>query len=859
MRKRRALVLLGIATTLSAFALAQTDAGDPFLEALSDEEDKQEQAAAQAKDEKQALAKAAKQRAAAAANDPYANIPIEELLHPTLGAVRRAEKLLGGDTGILSQEMAFEGKTISRINVRFLTAQRNVPTQRLINQISLKAGMPYSSVRANADLERLIEEGLIASDARISVYPEGSKVRVVFEVGSANLVGGVGFVGNRMFDQDDLRDEIKLRSGRMVNDKDIAAAREALLKYYHEARYPKVKIGWEEHRTSAPQYRDIVFTINEGPRGEIVDIKFQGNKQFDGEQLRRVMKTQEKGMLYFLTQSGSYSEAGLEDDLDALIKHYRNFGYLRAQVADVKYYNVGTPAHEKLRMVVTINEGPRYRVRRVGFQGNRVFNHQQLEPALSMIGGDIYSLKKVSDDMRLVRSYYGSKGYADAHVRPDIVEAGYDKKTGMYNIDIVYKVEEGRPYQVGRVNVRGNTKTRPHVILRELPLKPGAPLNSVDLETARRRLRNLGYFENVSVSQTASITPGYRDVNINVTERRTGDLRFGVSFSTDSSVALFATVTQANFDIRGFTNGVFVGGGQRLTLSANIGTEYQTASLFLLEPWFFDQKLAFGNEIYFSSSDYLSDYYSQKNYGFATSLRRSLSDEASVKLEYRLERYEIDATGDAPSYFVENSGAFNRSHLELSYKYDTRDAVILPRKGGHIEALLGYSGPGSTVQTYSAGLTGSYYYNSVWDSIFSVKFGMKAVDTVDSSETVPLFEACHLGGPHDLRGFRYRDVGIVDELRAGDETIGGNSSFYAQFEVTVPIIETLRLAVFADVGFVHAGSFDFAPELWAADVGIGLRLNLPMGPLAADFAIPVASDNAIDDGAQFQFYANYAY
>ncbi len=835
--------MLGLIASLTPMSMAQTETGDPFIDALLEEEA-----------EKTKVEVVSNQSSAEGAETAS-----PQLYDPSLASMQHAQNQLAGNTGIFSNELVHEGKRISSVGVKFITARQHIPEQRLLNQISLKAGQPYSSTRANADLERLISEGLISSDARLAVYPDsGNSIRIVYEVGSSALIGGIGFEGNRMFDDEELREQTKIKSGTMINDKDFAQARKDLLKYYHEARYPRTRITWEERATPSGQHRDIIFKIDEGPRGEITDIVFKGNRQFDSEQLRQVMKVKEKGTLYFLTGSGRYSEFELEDDLEAIVDHYRNFGYLRARVADVKYYNVGTKSHEKLRMVVTIDEGPRYRIRQVAFQGNKVFNHAELEPALSMIAGDIYSLKKVSDDVRLVRSYYGAKGYADAYVRPDIVEVGVDGK-GMRLIDITYKLEEGKPYRVGRINVRGNTRTRPHVVLRELPIKSGAPLNSVDLETARTRLTNLGYFGGVQVSQATSSTPGYRDVNIDVAERRTGDLSFGVSFSSEQNVSLFVNLTQSNFDIRGLTNGVLVGGGQRLTISANIGTEYQTASIFLLEPWFLDRKLAFGNEIFYSSANFLSDYYTQKNYGFATSLRYGLGDASSVKLEYRFERYELEPEAGAPTYFINSVGDFNRSHLELSYKYDTRNATITPRSGGHFEAALGYSGPGSTVQTYGLDLSGSYYYNSFWDTIFSVRFNMKTVEALNSDETVPIFEAAYLGGPHDLRGFRYRDVGIVNELLAGNETMGGNSSFYAQFEVSVPVIDSIRFAAFFDAGFVHADSFDFAPELWAADVGVGIRLNLPMGPLAADFAIPVASDNAIDKGAQFQFYADYKY
>jgi outer membrane protein insertion porin family len=157
------------------------------------------------------------------------------------------------------------------------------------------------------------------------------------------------------------------------------------------------------------------------------------------------------------------------------------------------------------------------------------------------------------------------------------------------------------------------------------------------------------------------------------------------------------------------------------------------------------------------------------------------------------------------------------------------------------------------------GLGGSYYYNSVWDSIWSVNFGVATVDTVKSDEEVPLFEKCFLGGPNNLRGFRYHDVGLVDPAIAGDESMGGNTSAYAQFELSVPLVDSLRFATFVDVGFVNGDSFDFDTGCISADYGIGLRLNLPMGPIAVDYAIPFKTGNAVDRSGQFQFYVDYKY
>ena len=628
---------------------------------------------------------------------------------------------------------------------------------------------------------------------------------------------------------------------------------------YFEAGYPDTQVTWRHAGTARAGYNDVIFDIKEGRKVSMNSITFAGNRQFDDEQLRHVMKTTERGIFTWFTNSGRVNRQQVEDDLQEIIRHYRNYGYLRARITKVEYTDNGNPTgRQKLRMKIHIEEGPRYRVRHVSFSDIHVFTPGQLAPGLSMLDGDIYSLQKVKDDSTMIRSYYGSKGYADADVRPDIDEVGV-AADGVHLVDIRYRVTEGTPYQVGRINVRGNTATKSHVILRELPLKPGAPLNSVDLETARKRLNNLGYFSDVQISQSASGTPGYRDININVREQKTGTVSVGVCFSSIDNVSLFCNITQSNFDIHGLFGGSWRGGGQRLSINSRIGFETQSVSLYLLEPWFMDRKLALGNELFFSNSSYMSDFYKQRNVGYEVSLRKALDDAHSIKFAYRLERYDLKEEHDAPEFFRDHCGAFTRSNFSVSYLYDTRDAVVTPRKGCHLDIGANYSGPGSTVETYGFSMSGSAYYNSVWDSIFSVTFGVETVEAAKGDKDVPLFERCYLGGPNNLRGFRYRNVGMVDKDIAGDETMGGNSSAYMQLEMTVPVFEAVRFAMFYDVGFVNEKSFDFSSSGLCSDYGIGLRVNLPMGPLAVDYAIPVKCGNGIDKGGQFQFYVNYKY
>lgn len=774
----------------------------------------------------------------------------------TIMTPEQAARELGPQTGLFSMDANYEGKRVTDVVIRYGGQHQTVNQARLLDTLATKPGSKYDSETVNRDLERLVEKGLVAGNTTVMAEPVGDGVRVVFEVSAQNLLGGVAFRGVTAFTDKELREETKLVGGQVLSDKAINDALTNIRNYYQEARYPDVQISYYYQKTERPGFVDLIFNVQEHKEANVVKIRFEGNQHFDGEQLRQVMKTKEKGWLTWITKSGRIDREQLEDDMAALVTFYRDHGYLRAQLVKVEQLAPPKQNYAGITLKITIYEGKKYLVNQVAFGPTTVFTAAELKPGLSLYNGDTYSAQKVADDVRMIRQYYGSRGYADARVATDIQEVGQDKY-GRGLINIVYRVEENRPYRVGNINIVGNTKSKDYVIRRELPLQSNDPLNSVDLETAQKRLQNLGYYDMVDVSQVSSARPGYRDVNIEVMERQTGMFNVGVGINSLESVFLFIGVSQSNFDLYDWSS--FSGGGQRFAVNGRVGTETQQASVSWVDPWFLDRKLAFGVELFYSRSTYYSDYYDQQNYGTEISLRKPLGDLDSVRLSYRLEQYEIDSHWDAPIFFKEEGGTFVRSHIELSYMYDSRDAQIFPRKGGKFEVLGGYSGLGGDVKTYNVGINASRYWNLKWDTIFSVNAGWATVEGVKDGKHVPIFERQYLGGPYNLRGFRFRDVAPHDEALSGDETMGGKTSFFCQFEYTVPVIEELRLAFFYDIGFVHASSFSAKAKQIASDWGIGLRLNLPIGPLAVDYALPVQKGNAIDHDGQFQFYLNYSY
>lgn len=742
----------------------------------------------------------------------------------------------------------FEGKTITEVSIRYRGA-KTVDEAVLRNLMANKAGAQYRAERLDDDIKTLFESGLV-DDVRFLAEPVGNGVRIIADVLTRPAINGVGFVGNDIFNDQKLAKETKLKSGGAMSDAQILEARRNIEAYYQGHGYPDVLVTHRIQNTDQAGLADLIFVIEEGSKNEVRKIRFEGNTVFTTPELKKEMKTKEKGWFSWLTKSGRFESASLDEDLDSVLDYYRSNGYLRVSSPGIRRDPVGDG---RVDLVIPIVEGDKYTVAGVSFGRMTVFKSEELYPSMTLVGGDPYSSEKMREDIKMIRNFYGSRGYADAMVTPDIRDAGPNK------VDIKYQVTEGARFRVGKVNIQGNVKTKDKVIRREVPLNPGDFFNTVELETTKARLENLQYFGSVQAYGSPG-SNGYRDVDILVEERNTGSIGVGLGFSSVDNIVGFLTLEQSNFDIMNPWN--FTGGGQRFSMSLRAGTERSEFTVSLVEPWFLDQRLSLGGELFYRQSTYFSDVYEQTNAGASIFLRKPLTEKSSIKLQYTLENVNIGFDRNPTAFYRANveEGDFLRNAFSLNYLYDSRDSNITPRSGEKIDASLTVTA--GDVETITLAAQGSKYWNLKWDTILSLNGELAFVESY--GDTVPVFERMFLGGGRTLRGFEFRDIGGPRDNGPGgsDEVVGGQSLGYLSVEYTVPIIETVRAAVFYDVGFVNNGAWDIAPEDVYSDIGLGIRLKLPISPvpIALDYAVPVSSpDDDADKGGQFNFYLNYEY
>jgi outer membrane protein insertion porin family len=734
---------------------------------------------------------------------------------------------------------------IRSIEVQY-AGPETVSKERILAHMRTKVGQPYSNQVVEQDIEALYKTGAI-QNVRIFAQPEGDGVKVIVAVQTRAIVREIEITGAERIKAKRLRKEIKVRLNQAVSEQQLEEARQKIIDVYQGHGFNDVSVQFrvdpiDEKRGTAR----VVFTVNEGAKGAVRQIHFEGNTHFGERILRKQMKTRGRTPIYFVDKSGRLDEVQLEQDLDKLREFYQNHGYI-----DVEIKNVRRERTEKGPMIITIVivEGPQYHVRKLTVSGYHAAAGDRIRALLKMKEGSVYSPKQLRDDAKAVADAYGSGGYVDLVILPEGAPAGPAQ------IDVTYSIEEGTRSFVNRVNIEGNTRTKDKVIRREVLVAPGDVFNTVRVDITKKRLENLGYFAKVETYPEETDIPGRKDLDILVQEKRTGSLSFGGGFSTVDKLVGFAELTQGNFDLFNWPS--FTGGGQKFRLRIQYGTERKDFILTITEPYFLDRRLALTGQAFYTEANYLSALYDQRNYGFMTELRKPINAYVYATLGYMLQDIDIfNVAASAPDFILSQKGSFVESKVFSSVVFDSRDNPMLSHKGQRITFSPFISGGflGGDTQVYALDLEGSQYFHLPKDLILLINGEISTVNQWGNGTEVPIFERLFLGGSNNLRGFPFREVGP----QQNGEPIGGQSMARATVELTFPIIEKARGAVFYDTGFVNSSAWSFGFNHIASDIGVGLRLDLPIGPLRLDYGYPIQRDG-YNGGGHFNFNVGYQF
>ena len=737
-------------------------------------------------------------------------------------------------------------KVVKEVKIIFKGAP-SLSEQRVRAQMATREGEAFADESVEQDIRNLYATGSV-DNVDISSEDVAGGVRVVVTITGRGVIGDIVFEGNTQVDSSRLLKDIEIKTQEPVDEVKLAAGGQKIRERYEKQGFADVSVVYQTEPMSEAGFTKVRYIIAEGAKGFVRNINFEGNTVIKAKTLRSKLSLKQKALWrVWRGKSGRVADEAIMADTKAIEAAYHDTGYPYAKVTGVRRDPAGD---DYVDLTYTIFEGEKYDVGEVTINGNTIYTSEQLHPALKAVPGFAYSGSDVKDDEKMIGDYYGSRGYADTRVEASVVPGAPGK------VNVVYSITEGAKATIRKVNISGNNVTQDHVIRRELPFAPGEELNTLKEDAGRKRLEQLGYFSQVDIRHNPTEDAAFKDVDIAVTEQSTGSVNFGAGFSSIDSLVGFLDLTQTNFDIGNWPS--LRGGGQRFHMGLKYGTKRRDGSIAFTEPYFLGEKLAFTTELFYRDQYYLSDLYDQQNYGLSLSFRKPLGEHSYAELSYTAQEIKIhNIDAKASAEIAAEAGSFFQSKFDFSWVHDTRDSVYITRSGHKIElgAMVSGSFIGGDVNVYGFNATASQYFNLPWDTILSIDGAIHTVDTLSGSKHVPIFERLFLGGANNLRGFDYRDVGPKD---ATGEPLGGQTSAYASFEYTFPIVEKVRGAVFYDLGIVSGDAYDWGGD-FNSDVGIGLRLYLPIGPIRVDFGMPVQADKFNDSSGKFNFNIGYKF
>ncbi len=720
---------------------------------------------------------------------------------------------------------------ISELNFK-QQSKIQLPREQLLLHIQQRVGASHDPKMVNEDIKRLFKTGIFQDVKAESVTKNDGTVALTYILTAKPRVRHVKFNGNAKFNNHDLYKEVTVTEGLALDDAKLQESIDNLLKFYRGKGYNDAAIFFKLDNTPDGE-TDVIFHIDEKLRLKVNRVTFEGNTVFSSLKLKFAIQNK-WSPLSGLFEVGLLNRDELELDKARIRELYWNKGYLDFEVKELKVtQNEDDPEYVDIHFI--LDEGKPYKIRNLHISGNAVYQSEDLSNFVTVRQGDIFNFQKEQDSCRGISALYEELGYADVVCEP-VRHADYEKNV----VDIDFVIKEGRKYTVRDVKISGNIVTKDKVIRRELAIQPGDPVDRNRIEASQARLMGMGYFDEVKTVVSNADSINEKDVDIQVTEKNMFNLRFGAGFSDVNSLMGMLEISNNNFDLLDPWNW-FTGGGQRLRIQGIVGIERMGFNVDFSEPWLFDMPLKFDLNGYMNQSE-LNDW-DEDRIGVRTALTRRIFDDfTSISVAYKFEDVKVKHINSKASSEIKKYRGDNLvSQFSVMLDRDTRDSLMMPTSGYNINVLGAFAPSifGSSDGFYRAELKGSIYY-PLFDKAIILMAGAKlgVVGGFDGDDA-PIYERYFLGGGDSLRGFEFRDVSPTDKNGVRK---GGQTMLLVTSEISHPIWDFIRGAVFVDIGNTWADSWNFGAV--NIGVGYGLRIVLPYlnAPIKLDLAYPVLNE-----------------
>lgn len=709
---------------------------------------------------------------------------------------------------------------------------RRVPTNTIL-KYAVKAGEEFNLADVDDSIKNLFSADII-TDVKVDMRLSDDRLVLVYMVTEKPYVNSVVFNGNVELKSRNLEEELIPMKGEILDSKKVEANLKIVEDKYHDEKFYSVDIKAEiEDRGNNSV--DVVYVITEGVEAKITDIKIVGNKHFKRKEILKEIETSEKGFWSFFTGSGKLKKTELAIDMEKIKALYLRAGFAKIQVGEPRVEL--SEDKKKIKLTIVIEEGARYKVAGVTFEGYEHVELDKLQNSIQLKTGEWFNVEKFQDDVKRVTAQFTTVGYAYANVNPETILSDESN-----TVSVNYKVEENQLVYINRINIRGNTKSRDRVIRREFDIVEGDLYNSALISASKRHIEFTDYFGEVKLSETP-ISENKIDLDAEVADKPTGSFSVGAGYSSIDEITGMVSLTQKNL----------FGKGYETTVKAEFSEKKADYTISFVNPWLFDKPYSLSLSLFKTDRSYYE--YDKESFGGSIGLGHQ-PIKRRLFLNYRL-KYEVvdikDLEDDASYLIEQQEGETTTVSFTPTARWTTLNHPYNPT-GGNKAVLYSkiagglFGGDNDFVKT---GFTYAHYVPLFWDFVAMANFEIGYIEPYGGDD-IPIGERYRLGGMYSIRGYDYGDISPLDK---NGERYGGDKFDQMNLELNFPVAKEAQLmgVIFFDAGqSLDEGESYFSGDMYKS-YGAGFRWYSPVGPLRLEYGVPIDDPNGDAGSGKWEF------
>jgi len=741
------------------------------------------------------------------------------------------------------QQAASQPPALVPLRQILVEGNQRVEADTVLSYLLLQPGVPADAQTINLSIQTLFATGLF-SDVRI----ENRGELVVVYVQENPIINRVLLEGNRSSDDDTINEEIQAQPRAIFTRARVQADVQRIIEVYR--RTGRFAAQVTPRIVELPQNRvDLIFEISEGPVTGVRSVNFIGNESFSDRTLRGELVTVESHWWRFFSTNDNYDPDRLEYDRELIRQYYQNRGYADFRV--VSAVAELTPDQEDFYITFTMDEGDVYNFGEITVETELPdVDPVSLASFLPVRTGQLFQGEQIENAVDTLNFAVGASGYAFVNITPNITR----NRTNQ-TVDVTFEIEEGPRVYIERIDIVGNTRTLDHVIRRELELVEGDAFNRSLIDRSQARVRRLGFFEEVEITEVQGSSPDRARMRVAVTEQATGELAFGAGFSSTDSFLVDLSISERNLR----------GRGQFLRFRVAASSRREQVDVRFTEPRFLDRNLAAGIDLFSVRSDFISEAsFETHSTGFSLRAGFPTTRSTNLGLQYTLRNDDVLVFAGANQALRNQSGSRITSVLNYSLRWDRVDNPAAPSRGFRAELTQSFAGLGGDVRFISTEVTASVYRPLFWNFVGSLNMNSGFIMGW-GGDSIRINDRFFRGG-NSFRGFEIAGVGprvVVRDAPTG-QLLGGDAlggRFYAigtaemSFPLPLPEQYGVRGSLFTDIGTVgllddndhvaEVTGLSFTADDLSLRVSAGLSIfwDSPFGPVRFDLAEALVNED----------------